>query len=85
MTNQSRQLITEVNNRLVAEGKNASDSPAKLFGSDGHGISSVCETYLEMSIAGSTNGTMPVLPDAFSSPDFLSGCNDSGKALLASG
>jgi hypothetical protein len=82
MTN-SRQTIAEVNDQLSREGRPRSDSPKKLFGSDGHGIGSVCEANLDMATVGSTNGNQPKLPDPFSRSDFLSGCSDAGKALLS--
>lgn len=85
MITATRQTIAEVNDELRGEGKTPDDSPAVLFGSDGHGIAKMCEANLEAATVGSTRGTEPPLPDNFSSADFLSGCTDAGKALLASG
>lgn len=85
MTDSSRQTISEVNQQLAGEGKPADDSPAKLFGADGNGIAKMCEANLDMATVGSANGNEAKLPDPFSRSDFLSGCADAGKALLASG
>ncbi|WP_310773637.1 zinc ribbon domain-containing protein [Mycobacterium sp. Z3061] len=83
--NESHEIVAEVNGQLRSEGKQPTDSPAKLLGANGEYIASTCEGYVEAIVAGSVLRSRPPLPQDFSSADFLKGCNDGGKSLLASG
>jgi hypothetical protein len=79
MTNSSRQIIAQV------KGEGLDDSPAKLFGPNGRGISQMCESYLQAMFEGAGVGARPQPPTDFNSADYLQGCNDAGRAMLASG
>jgi hypothetical protein len=79
MTTSSRQIIAQV------KGEGLDDSPAKLFGPDGRGISQMCDSYLQAMFEGAGVGARPQPPTDFSSADYLQGCNDAGRAMLATG
>ena len=85
MINFTREGVASGNDQLRSMGEAPIDSPAQFLGPHGEKIAGLCEDNLQMTISGSTLGTKPQLPLDFSSADFLRGCNDAGKALLASG
>jgi hypothetical protein len=82
LMNPGRSAVAEMARRGI------SGSLAEVAGSPQQ-VATTCETNLEAKMAGNTlaigAGNAPTLPTDFSSADFLRGCNDAGKAMLASG
>ncbi len=78
MMGETRGIVSDVASQGVHE------SMAQVVGSSEQ-IPVQCEGWLESAIVGSTKGTVPPLPDNFSSTEFLSGCTDAGKSILESG
>jgi hypothetical protein len=83
LMNTGRSFVAEAARRGISE-----DSLAFFAGSPQQ-VATTCENSLEAKMAGNTlaiaAGNAPTLPTGFSSADFLRGCTDAGKAMLASG
>jgi hypothetical protein len=82
LMNTGRSFVAEATRRGVT------GSLATFAGSPQQ-VATTCENYLEGKMAGNSlaiaAGNPPTLPTGFSSADFLRGCTDAGKAMLASG
>jgi hypothetical protein len=81
----SRDVIATANAELSKEGKAPNDSPAVLFGANGEYIARICDGDLQaLILGGPVSGIRPV-PVDFSSADYLQGCHDAAKPMLAAG
>ena len=79
LTNDAHQAVAK-----LADQEGLHESMAQFLGS-AQQAATFCEGLLESKTAGAALGSAPQLPTDFSSADFLRGCNDAAKAILASG